>query len=222
MSSIGTIWLITPFAVPSGHLVARLQLALHRDEYLDHLHDAGRQLVAALSCRSCRRSAVRAASWPRHIGGVSLRYRPSRLRPSARFPTIGCAGVGQRLGNHRGAFAHPLGPRATSCPSEYRADGHRRCGRGSAIRHRGPGGRSISSRSIAMARSSFSTPCRLNTRTPPPSLNAGRQFQRCVAHIRRFSPKIARRSFSSGVIGLSPLGVILPTRMSPGFTSAPI
>ena len=31
-----------------------------------------------------------------------------------------------------------------------------------------------------------------------------------------FSPKMARSSFSSGVIGLSPLGVILPTRMSPG------
>src|SRR3546814_7894567 len=35
-------------AVTSGHLVARLQLALHRDEHLDHLHDARRQLVAAL------------------------------------------------------------------------------------------------------------------------------------------------------------------------------
>ncbi len=35
-------------AVPARHLVARLQLALHRDEDLDHLHHAGRQLVAAL------------------------------------------------------------------------------------------------------------------------------------------------------------------------------
>ena len=35
-------------AVAAGHLVARLQLALHRDEDLDHLHHAGRQLVAAL------------------------------------------------------------------------------------------------------------------------------------------------------------------------------
>ena len=33
---------------------------------------------------------------------------------------------------------------------------------------------------------------------------------------------MARSSFSSGVIGLSPLGVILPTRMSPGLTSAPM
>jgi len=37
-----------------------------------------------------------------------------------------------------------------------------------------------------------------------------------------FSPKIARSSFSSGVIGLSPFGVILPTRMSPAATSAPM
>src|SRR3546814_16031546 len=32
----------------SDLLVARLQLALHRDEHLGHLHDARRQLVAAL------------------------------------------------------------------------------------------------------------------------------------------------------------------------------
>ena len=35
-------------AVAAGHLVAGLDLALHRDEDLDHLHHAGRQLVAAL------------------------------------------------------------------------------------------------------------------------------------------------------------------------------
>ena len=35
-------------AVTAGHLVAGLQLALHRDEDFDHLHHAGRQLVAAL------------------------------------------------------------------------------------------------------------------------------------------------------------------------------
>src|SRR6202034_1427532 len=35
-------------AVTAGHLVARLDLALHGDEDLDHLHDAGRQLVATL------------------------------------------------------------------------------------------------------------------------------------------------------------------------------
>src|SRR5580693_1050348 len=35
-------------AVTAGHLVAGLDLALHGDEDLDHLHDAGRQFVAAL------------------------------------------------------------------------------------------------------------------------------------------------------------------------------
>jgi hypothetical protein len=34
--------------VAAGHLVAGLELPLHRDEDLDHLHHAGRQLVAAL------------------------------------------------------------------------------------------------------------------------------------------------------------------------------
>src|SRR3546814_4464804 len=34
--------------VTAGHLVARLQLALHRDEDLHHLQHARRQLVAAL------------------------------------------------------------------------------------------------------------------------------------------------------------------------------
>ena len=38
---------------------------------------------------------------------------------------------------------------------------------------------------------------------------------------RAFSPKIARSSFSSAVSSVSPLGVILPTKMSPGPTSAP-
>ena len=37
-----------------------------------------------------------------------------------------------------------------------------------------------------------------------------------------FSPKIALRSLSSAVSSVSPLGVTLPTRMSPESTSAPI
>ena len=37
-----------------------------------------------------------------------------------------------------------------------------------------------------------------------------------------FSPKIAVSSFSSGESSVSPFGVILPTRMSPGFTCAPM
>jgi hypothetical protein len=36
-----------------------------------------------------------------------------------------------------------------------------------------------------------------------------------------FSPKMARSNRSSGASSVSPFGVILPTRMSPGLTSAP-
>ena len=39
---------------------------------------------------------------------------------------------------------------------------------------------------------------------------------------RAFSPKIALRSFSSAVSSVSPLGVIFPTKISPGVTHAPI
>ena len=49
MSSTGTILRDDALvAVTAGHLVARLDLALHGDEDLDHLHHAGRQFVAAL------------------------------------------------------------------------------------------------------------------------------------------------------------------------------
>ena len=49
MSSCGTMRRDDALvAVPAGHLVAGLNLALHRDEDLDHLHHAGRQFVAAL------------------------------------------------------------------------------------------------------------------------------------------------------------------------------
>ena len=77
--------------------------------------------------------------------------------------------------------------------------------------------RSTSSRSICSARSSFSTPWRLNTRTST-TVPKSPGFTRSEVSrtSEAFSPKMARRSFSSGVIGLSPFGVILPTRMSPG------
>ena len=83
--------------------------------------------------------------------------------------------------------------------------------------------RSISARSIASARSSLSTPRREKTRTSTivPETPGGSRSE--VSRTSdAFSPKIARSSFSSGVIGDSPFGVTLPTRMSPGLTSAPI
>ena len=74
--------------------------------------------------------------------------------------------------------------------------------------------------SIDWVRSSFSTPSLVNTSTPitvPLELDLWEVSFTSDA----FSPNIALRSFSSGESCVSPFGVILPTRMSPGSTSAP-
>src|ERR687889_158000 len=78
---------------------------------------------------------------------------------------------------------------------------------------------SSSSCSIAFARSSFSMPLREKIFTPTmiPSMPGG-QMSDASRTSPAFSPKIARSSFSSGVSCVSPFGVTLPTRMSPGFT----
>ncbi len=68
-----------------------------------------------------------------------------------------------------------------------------------------------------------SSPCsRENSRTSTtiPRSPWGRRRDESFTS-RAFSPKIARSSRSSAVSSVSPLGVILPTRMSPGWTSAP-
>ena len=54
-----------------------------------------------------------------------------------------------------------------------------------------------------------------------PSMPEGRRSEVSFTS-EAFSPKIARSSFSSGVSWVSPLGVTLPTRMSPSCTSAPM
>jgi hypothetical protein len=71
--------------------------------------------------------------------------------------------------------------------------------------------------SICLARASFSRPSRVNTCTSitvPLVLDGTRRDVSFTSDA--FSPKIARSSFSSGVSCVSPLGVTLPTRMSPG------
>ena len=80
-----------------------------------------------------------------------------------------------------------------------------------------------SASSICRARSSFSTPLRekIFTSTTMPSMPGG-QTSEASRTSPAFSPKIARSSFSSGVSWVSPLGVTLPTRMSPGLTLAPM
>ena len=52
--------------------------------------------------------------------------------------------------------------------------------------------------------------------------NDGEAFKEASLTSPALSPKMARSSFSSGVGSDSPFGVILPIRISPGFTSAPI
>ena len=77
--------------------------------------------------------------------------------------------------------------------------------------------------SISTARASFSTPSRVKICTsmmvPDTELGTRKELSLTSA---AFSPKIARKSFSSGVNCVSPLGVTLPTKMSPPLTSAPM
>ena len=75
-----------------------------------------------------------------------------------------------------------------------------------------PGGRSSSS---SLSRSKMRTPITV----PDSPWGTFREVSRTS---RDFSPKIARSRRSSGVSSVSPLGVTLPTRMSPASTSAPM
>ena len=146
--------------------------------------------------------------------------------------------------DHLPRRAAPAGPRRSArCPSSAAARGRpRRRGRAqrsapaasddrasfSSWRMRTSSCRffsiiSISSSSIALARSSFSMPLRekIFTSTTMPSMPGG-QMSEASRTSPAFSPKIARSSFSSGVSWVSPFGVTLPTRMSPGLTWAPM
>jgi len=83
--------------------------------------------------------------------------------------------------------------------------------------------RSISTRSIAIVLSSFSTPLRTSTctSTTTPEYPVGNLNDESLTSAA-FSEKIALNNFSSGVIGESPLGETLPTSISPCLTSDPI
>ena len=81
----------------------------------------------------------------------------------------------------------------------------------------------ISPSVIERPRSSLSVPRRENTRAPiTMPLCPGGTRSEVSRTSPAFSPKIARSRRSSGESWVSPFGVILPTRMSSGFTSAPI
>ena len=81
---------------------------------------------------------------------------------------------------------------------------------------------SISAFSIERALSSFSIPWRLKTLTSTtvPPVPEG-IFKEVSLTSIAFSPKMALNNFSSDVTFVSPLGVNFPTKISPGFTSAP-
>ena len=77
--------------------------------------------------------------------------------------------------------------------------------------------------SIESALSSLSIPSLVKTLTSitVPSIPDGTLCDESLTS-EAFSPNIALSNFSSGVNWVSPLGVILPTRISPEFTSAPM
>ena len=77
--------------------------------------------------------------------------------------------------------------------------------------------------SISKALSSLSTPLLENTLTSTtvPETPGGSLREESLTSAA-FSPKIARSNFSSGVVGVSPLGVTFPTKISFELTSAPI
>ncbi len=58
------------------------------------------------------------------------------------------------------------------------------------------------------------------TSTTTPSTPTGTLNEESFTSLA-FSPKMANKSFSSGVSAVSPLGVTLPTKISPGLTYAP-
>ena len=82
---------------------------------------------------------------------------------------------------------------------------------------------SLSKSSLSLVRLRLSLTALANnflSKTTP--CNDGEAFNEASFTSPALSPKIARNNFSSGVGSDSPLGVIFPIRMSPGFTSAPI
>jgi hypothetical protein len=155
-------------AVTAGHLVARLQLALHRDEDLDHLEHARRQLVAALQLLDGRskRTSRGCASRPRHTGPSPLRGSTASRRRDGELPPLATDRRVEQVGVDLAALLEALrtgdGDLTESISPDAPVDVTIEDG---LLVVTVLGRRSISSRSIARARSSLSTPWRLKTRT---------------------------------------------------------
>ena len=98
-------------AVPAGHLVARLQLALHRDEHLDHLEHAGRQLVAALQLLDLVVEALlQQAQAVVELALELLDLDHALGVVDADLPPLPARQLAQRLGRDRLAGRQRLGP----------------------------------------------------------------------------------------------------------------
>lgn len=117
-----------------------------------------------------------------------------------------------------------LSPRPATCSLRLATDGYSTWQEMLDAQHKAPVSILASSKSsMDLVRSSLSPDRRLKTRTSMtvPSMPGG-TLREVFFTSRALSPKMARRSFSSGVSCVSPLGVILPTRMSSGTTLAPM
>jgi hypothetical protein len=108
----------TLVAVTAGHLVARLDLALHGDEDLDHLHHARRQFVAALQLLDLvdeARSRRFLASSYCLLHGFEFGHRLLVAeRPIC--STTGARNVLERFVGDLAVFLKPFGPEAASLP----------------------------------------------------------------------------------------------------------
>ena len=214
-------------AVTSGHLVARLQLALHGDEDLDHLHHTRRQVVATTDLFDLVLEAMLKGAFLRLVllvQGLDLLgvvfFANGQLPPLTARQLF----VQQLLGDLG------LGLHALRTFHRDLADQHGFQTRiDVAIQDRHlvvpVTGQTFDfltldlQRTFVFLHTVAVEDAHFHDRTEShPAADASEVSRTSEA----FSPKMARRSFSSGVIGLSPFGVILPTRMSPGPTSAPI
>ncbi len=215
----------TLVAVTAGHLVARLDLALHGDEDLDHLHHARGQLVTALQLLHLVDEALLEALAALVVGRAeTLDLRHQVVVGDGELPPLRPGDVLQRLAGdhgvllealragHRHLAVEHLDQTAVDVAIEDRLLVVAVLGEALDLLALDRHGALVLLDAVAVEHAHFDDR----------SLHARGTRSDVSRTSEAFSPKMARRSFSSGVIGLSPFGVILPTRMSPAFTSAPI
>jgi len=199
-------------AVTARHLVAGLKnLALHRDEDFYHLHHAGRQfrrraaVFSTLSRKRCFKALLSirrtASAWPRFPPSV-LSLGEANIHHCDR----GCSSSTARVILVSLLETLGTGDALAVFFQQLREDGRRRYGRRNPplFRRRGPWqDASISSRSESRqpARSSLSTPCRLNTRTSTmvPCTPGGTRSEVSRTSGKPFRRRLRARAFSSGV-----------------------